>query len=79
LAEWAVTVMINSLKLDVGSLAAQAHAMQGPRPGAYRPAGKGLRLLYPCRPFLDTPGPLSINIRAGAEEAPQNDSSEQET
>ena len=40
--------------------------------------GKGLRLMYPYRPFLDTPGPLSINIRAGVEAAPQNDSSGQE-
>jgi hypothetical protein len=46
--------------------------------GAYD-AGKALRLRYPYRPVLDRPGPLSINIRAGAEAAPQNDSSEQET
>jgi hypothetical protein len=44
-----------------------------------RRAGKGLRLLYPYRPVLDTPEPWSTNFRAGAEAAPQNDSSEQET
>jgi hypothetical protein len=48
-----------------------------PSTGAYRSPGKGLRLMYPYRPVPDTPGPLSTNIRAGAEAAPQNDLSKQ--
>jgi hypothetical protein len=36
-------------------------------------------LLYPSRPVLDTPEPLSTNIRVGSKLGPQNDSSEKET
>jgi hypothetical protein len=68
--------MINSREFIDGSLAAQAHPMQGPPPVPTDPRGRALRLVYPSRPVLDTAGTLSTNIRAGSKVGPQNDSSE---